>query len=278
MGPVVPPRAERSAIPTAKSTLDLAAPAMAIAGIRPLTVGLAANLAAQRPLPQRIQLPLDLMAVAALPSLVPPATPTVPSEAAAQLMVIAARQPITAVPDVRTDAMAGPVQHRTRLRHKQYRPPLLKSPSSAYQPLDPSMAHPLPMEPVAPQMAVLFAVTGHKEAAAQPMAGPCTGTPAIPAPGPKPADPNPNPGVLALAPQQAGVPAMHAGLMPNGKVVFLDKVEETTQIGKFREDENARHKGQYAYSVEYDPVTMGVPKRIGYNVRERRLFLKWQTS
>ncbi len=58
---------------------------------------------------------------------------------------------------------------------------------------------------------------------------------------------------------------MHAGLMPNGKVVFLDKVEDNTQIGKFT---TGPHNGSYAYSVEYDPVTMGIPKKLGYNVRE----------
>ena len=40
---------------------------------------------------------------------------------------------------------------------------------------------------------------------------------------------------------------MHAGLMPNGRVVFLDKVENYTQI-KLAD-------GQYAYSAEYDPAT-----------------------
>lgn len=39
---------------------------------------------------------------------------------------------------------------------------------------------------------------------------------------------------------------MHAGLMPNGRVVFLDKVEDYTQI--------KLDNGQYAYSAEYDPV------------------------
>jgi hypothetical protein len=46
---------------------------------------------------------------------------------------------------------------------------------------------------------------------------------------------------------QAGVPAMHAGLLPNGKVVFLDKIENYTQI--------KLANGYYAYSAEYDPVT-----------------------
>lgn len=40
---------------------------------------------------------------------------------------------------------------------------------------------------------------------------------------------------------------MHAGLMPNGRVIFLDKVENYTQI-KIPD-------GYYAYSAEYDPAT-----------------------
>lgn len=40
---------------------------------------------------------------------------------------------------------------------------------------------------------------------------------------------------------------MHAGLMPNGRVIFLDKVENYTQI--------KLPDGQYAYSAEYDPGT-----------------------
>jgi hypothetical protein len=40
---------------------------------------------------------------------------------------------------------------------------------------------------------------------------------------------------------------MHAGLMPNGKVVFLDKVENYTEL--------KLGNGQYAYSSEYDPNT-----------------------
>jgi hypothetical protein len=40
---------------------------------------------------------------------------------------------------------------------------------------------------------------------------------------------------------------MHAGLMPNGRVVFLDKVENYTEL--------KLGNGQYAYSSEYDPVT-----------------------
>lgn len=40
---------------------------------------------------------------------------------------------------------------------------------------------------------------------------------------------------------------MAAGLMPNGRVFFLDKVENYTQL--------KLDSGQYAYSAEYDPVT-----------------------
>ena len=40
---------------------------------------------------------------------------------------------------------------------------------------------------------------------------------------------------------------MHAGLIPNGKVVFFYKVENYTQI--------KLGNGQYAYSAEYDPAT-----------------------
>jgi hypothetical protein len=40
---------------------------------------------------------------------------------------------------------------------------------------------------------------------------------------------------------------MHAGLMPNGRVVFLDKVEDYTQL--------RLPNGQFAYSAEYDPRT-----------------------
>jgi hypothetical protein len=40
---------------------------------------------------------------------------------------------------------------------------------------------------------------------------------------------------------------MHAGLMPNGRVIFLDKVENYTQI--------KLPDGYYSYSAEYDPAT-----------------------
>ena len=56
---------------------------------------------------------------------------------------------------------------------------------------------------------------------------------------------------------QSGVPAMAAGLMPNGRVVFLDKVENYTQI--------ILNNGQYAYSAEYNPQTnevVGLPYKV----------------
>ena len=81
--------------------------------------------------------------------------------------------------------------------------------------------------------------------------GPCTGAPVQPAPGPSPAPVAANPGSLKILPDttpgvQAGVAAMHAGLMQNGRVIFLDKVENYAQI--------KLPDGQYAYSAEYDPV------------------------
>jgi hypothetical protein len=43
---------------------------------------------------------------------------------------------------------------------------------------------------------------------------------------------------------------MHCGLLPNGRVLFLDKVENYTQVNL--------PNGQYAYSSEYDPLTNAV--------------------
>ena len=76
--------------------------------------------------------------------------------------------------------------------------------------------------------------------------GPCTGPPDIPAPGPSPAPAAATPGAFNIV-GQSGVPAMHAGLMPNGRVIFLDKLENYTQI--------KLSDGYYAYSAEYDPLT-----------------------
>ncbi|KAK5717124.1 hypothetical protein LTR15_009013 [Elasticomyces elasticus] len=61
-----------------------------------------------------------------------------------------------------------------------------------------------------------------------------------------PAPKNANPGSFKVV-GQSGVPAMHAALMPNGRVVFLDKVEDYTQV--------KLSNGHYAYSAEYDPVS-----------------------
>lgn len=79
--------------------------------------------------------------------------------------------------------------------------------------------------------------------------GPCLNGPTIPAPGPSPAPAAAKPGSLAEV-GRSGVPAMHAGLMPNGRVVFLDKVENYTEL--------KLPNGRYAYSSEYDPVTKKV--------------------
>ncbi|KAF2192656.1 carbohydrate-binding module family 18 [Zopfia rhizophila CBS 207.26] len=76
--------------------------------------------------------------------------------------------------------------------------------------------------------------------------GPCLNGPVVPAPGPSPAPANPKPGSLEIV-GRSGVPVMHAGLMPNGRVVFLDKVENYTEL--------KLSNGQYAYSSEYDPAT-----------------------
>lgn len=86
--------------------------------------------------------------------------------------------------------------------------------------------------------------TGHCGEGCQ--SGPCLGPAVIQPPGPRDA-PIANPGGAFRVVGQAGVPAMHAGLLPNGRVVFLDKVEDYSQI--------KLGNGQYAYSAEYDPAT-----------------------
>jgi hypothetical protein len=52
--------------------------------------------------------------------------------------------------------------------------------------------------------------------------GNCLSAPVVPAPGPSSAPLAPNGGVFNIV-GQSGVPAMHAALMPNGRVMFLDK-------------------------------------------------------
>ncbi|TVY58153.1 Aldehyde oxidase GLOX1 [Lachnellula cervina] len=76
--------------------------------------------------------------------------------------------------------------------------------------------------------------------------GNCLNAPGVAAPGPSPAPPAPKGGSFAVI-GQSGVPAMHAALMPNGRVMILDKLENYTQI------KNA--DGFYAMSSEYDPKT-----------------------
>ncbi|KAF2214504.1 carbohydrate-binding module family 18 protein [Cercospora zeae-maydis SCOH1-5] len=76
--------------------------------------------------------------------------------------------------------------------------------------------------------------------------GPCDQAPVSAAPGPVPAPPHPNPGAFKIV-GDSGAPAMHAALMPNGKVMFLDKVENYTKLNL--------SDGRFAYSAEYDPAT-----------------------
>ncbi|CAK3788036.1 galactose oxidase [Lecanosticta acicola] len=76
--------------------------------------------------------------------------------------------------------------------------------------------------------------------------GPCDQAPSIPVPSPSPAPLNANPGAFRVV-GDSGVPAMHAALLPNGKVVFLDKVENFTKVNV--------SETHFAYSAEYDPVT-----------------------
>ncbi|KAI5801742.1 putative galactose oxidase [Peziza echinospora] len=101
--------------------------------------------------------------------------------------------------------------------------------------------------------------SAHCDAGCQ--SGPCTGggTPGGggTAPGPSPAPMNPVPGNFAQLTADSGVPAMHAALMPNGRVVFLDKVEDYTQL--------RLANGQYAYSSEYNPVSGNTPVPLAYS-------------
>ncbi|CAG8975951.1 hypothetical protein HYALB_00007082 [Hymenoscyphus albidus] len=76
--------------------------------------------------------------------------------------------------------------------------------------------------------------------------GNCLNAPAVAAPGPSPAPAAPNKGSFKVV-GDSGVPAMHAALMPNGKVMFLDKLENYTQL--------KNPNGAYAMSSEYDPAT-----------------------
>ena len=85
--------------------------------------------------------------------------------------------------------------------------------------------------------------TGHCGAGCQ--SGNCLTAPVGPAPGPSAAPAAPNGGSFTIV-GQSGVPAMHAGLMPNGRVFFLDKLENYTQL--------KTPDGYYAMSSEYNPA------------------------
>lgn len=95
--------------------------------------------------------------------------------------------------------------------------------------------------------------TGHCGEGCQ--SGNCKATPAVAAPGPNPVKPAANPGSFKTI-GQAGVGAMHAGLMPNGKVFFLDKLENYSQI--------KLPDGHYAMSSEYD-VNNNQPVPLSYS-------------
>jgi Glyoxal oxidase N-terminus/Domain of unknown function (DUF1929) len=86
--------------------------------------------------------------------------------------------------------------------------------------------------------------SGHCGAGCQ--SGDCISAPSIPPPRASAAPDAPSPGAFSVV-GQSGVPAMHAALMPNGRVMFLDKVENYTQL--------TLPNGQFAYSSEYDPAS-----------------------
>ena len=64
-------------------------------------------------------------------------------------------------------------------------------------------------------------------------------------------------GKLELLSASSGVPAMHAAAMLDGKVVFLDKVENYTEL--------RLPNGQLAYSSLYDPELQMTPKPLAYD-------------
>lgn len=87
--------------------------------------------------------------------------------------------------------------------------------------------------------------TAHCGAGCQ--SGACLGPPAVPAPGPSPAPPNPAGLGQFIVVGDSGVPAMHAALMENGRVIFLDKLEDSSKL--------KLPNGRNAMSAEYDPQT-----------------------
>lgn len=74
--------------------------------------------------------------------------------------------------------------------------------------------------------------------------GDCISAPTVPAPGPSPAPAAPMQGEFNIV-GRSGVPAMHAALMPNGRVFFLDKLENYTEL--------KLSDGYFAMSSEYNP-------------------------
>ncbi|UJO25142.1 Aldehyde oxidase [Fulvia fulva] len=86
--------------------------------------------------------------------------------------------------------------------------------------------------------------------------GPCDSPPVPPAPGPSPAPSSPNPGSFDKKYGDSGVPAMHAALLPNGRVVFLDKVEDYSKL--------KLSNGENGFSAEYDSAT-GDTVALAYN-------------
>ncbi|KHJ35015.1 putative glyoxal oxidase [Erysiphe necator] len=77
----------------------------------------------------------------------------------------------------------------------------------------------------------------------------------IKVPDPKPAPLARNPGSFKVI-GISGVAAMHAGLMPNGKVFFLDKLQNYSQI--------RTKDGEYAMSAEFNPKS-GRPVALSYS-------------
>ncbi|KAL8951465.1 MAG: hypothetical protein Q9222_002566 [Ikaeria aurantiellina] len=281
MALVVPRTVGPSATRTAKSILAPAARLMGGVVTLRIIVELAASLAVPTlPLRHNPPIPplLDQMVAVALPLEVRHVTPMANLAVVVLLMDIAGKPPTIAVLDAKADARIPPVaEEEPRRRLPALRPPRLKNLFSASQ-LQLLVPVPRPLtEPAVPPTVTRSVAIGHRVAAAPHMAyfcgkttahcgtgcqsGPCSGPPVQPAPGPSPAPANPNGGTIKIAPAsstnplvQAGVPAMHAGLMQNGRVVFLDKVEKFTQI--------KLANGQWAYSAEYDPATnkvVGLP-------------------
>lgn len=98
--------------------------------------------------------------------------------------------------------------------------------------------------------------TAHCGAGCQ--SGNCLGAPVTPAPGPSPAPPNPGGLGQFIVVGDSGVPAMHAALMPNSRVIFLDKLEDFTKL--------KLANGRFAMSSEYDvQFNNAVPLAYGTN-------------